>query len=137
MRRRTKARARALQALYAWEAQGHPGDAERFIRDLGVDDPFVRRLVDAVVAHRLEIDRQISDVMPNWRLDRLSAVDRNVLRLGTAELAYVGSAPGPVCIQEAIRLAERFGTSESPRFVNGVLDAVWRRLREEGAGITE
>ncbi|MGH7544700.1 MAG: transcription antitermination factor NusB [Gemmatimonadota bacterium] len=137
MRRRSKARTRALQALYAWEAQGHPPDAERFIHDLAVDDPFVHQLVAAVATHRAEIDRRIADVMPNWRLDRLSAVDRNVLRLGTAELAYVGQAPGPVCIQEAIQLAERFGTSESPRFVNGVLDAVWRRLREEGAGIPE
>lgn len=137
MRRRSKARARALQALYAWEAQGHPPDADRFITDLGVDDPFVRQLVRAVAQHRAEIDRRIADVMPNWRLDRLAAVDRNVLRIGTAELAYVGEAPGPVCIQEAIQLAERFGTSESPRFVNGVLDAVWKRLREEGARIPE
>lgn len=137
MRRRTKARARALQALYAWEAQGQPDAADRFVRDLGVTDPFVRSLVDAVLAHRSEIDRRISDVMPNWRLDRLSAVDRNLLRLATAEMAYLGETPGPVCIKEAIRLAERFGTAESPRFVNGVLDAVWKGLQGENAGIRE
>lgn len=126
-----------MQALYAWEAHGQPDEADRFVRDLGATDPFVRSLVDAVLAHRTEIDRTISEVMPNWRLDRLSAVDRNLLRLATAEMAYLGETPGPVCIQEAIRLAERFGTAESPRFVNGVLDAVWRRLRGEGAGIRE
>lgn len=133
MGRRSKARARALQALYAWEAQGYPDDVEQVTQDLGSTDPFVRDLVRAVVTHRPDIDQRISDVMANWRLDRLSAVDRSILRLATAEMAHLKHAPGAVCIQEAIRLAERFGTDESPRFVNGVLDAIFKRLTGGGA----
>lgn len=136
MRRRSRARARALQVLYAWEAQGHPRDLDRILRELGGDDPFVRELVEAVAAHREPVDLRIAEVMLDWRMERLSAVDRNILRLATAEIAHLGT-PGPVGIQEAIRLAERFGTDDSPRFVNGVLDAVWKRLLGEGAGLRE
>lgn len=134
---RSKARARALQALYAWEAQGPPGDVGRLLDELGTQDPFVRELVEAVLAHRGAIDRRLDEALANWRVERLSAVDRAILRLATAEMAYLGETPGPVCIQEAIRLADRFGTAESPRFVNGVLDAVWKRLQAEGAKLAE
>jgi N utilization substance protein B len=128
---RHRARARALQALYAWEAQGHPGDVERLAAEIAGDDPFARALVRAVAEHRDEIDRRIAEAATNWRIERMAAVDRNVLRLAIAEMLYLRDAPGPVCIHEAIRLAERFGTEASPRFVNGVLDAILRSLRAE------
>jgi N utilization substance protein B len=66
--------------------------------------------------------------MPNWRLDRLSAIDRNILRIGTVEMLRVRDVPPRVAIHEAIRLAERYGSEDSPGFVNGVLDAVSRRI---------
>ncbi|MBI4512498.1 MAG: transcription antitermination factor NusB [Gemmatimonadetes bacterium] len=134
MRRRTRARGRALQALYAWEARGFEGDPEAVADELSGGDAFVRELVRAVGDHRAEIDQRIVEVMPNWRLERLSAVDRNILRLATAEMMYGPETPAAVCIQEALRLADRFGGLESARFVNGVLDAIWKRLHAPEAG---
>ncbi len=66
--------------------------------------------------------------MDNWRLERLSAIDRAVLRIGAVELMWMDDVPPKVAIQEAIRLAEAYGGDESPRFVNGVLDALYKRL---------
>lgn len=133
MRLETRARARALQALYAWELRGESdlrGVAERIWDDLRVS-PDERRmagvLVRAVEAHRDALDGEITAVTTNWRLDRLGVIDRCVLRLAAAEMQY-GVAPVRVVIQEAVRLAERFGSEESARFVNGVLDAVARRI---------
>jgi N utilization substance protein B len=74
-----------------------------------------------------EIDQQLAAVTTNWRLERLSAIDRSVLRLAAAELR-IGETPPVTVIKEAIHLAERFGTDDSARFVNGVLDALARRL---------
>ncbi len=66
--------------------------------------------------------------MPNWRLERLSAIDRNILRIGTVEILAMPDVPPAVAIHEAVRLAERYGSADSPRFVNGVLDAVSRSV---------
>jgi N utilization substance protein B len=88
---------------------------------------FADRLVQYVAAHVRDIDASLVDVTTNWRLERLGAIERAVLRLASAELA-LGDAPPRVVLQEAIYLAERFGTERSARFVNGVLDAVARRM---------
>ncbi|NIQ57710.1 MAG: transcription antitermination factor NusB, partial [Gammaproteobacteria bacterium] len=74
--------------------------------------------------------------LTNWRLDRLSAIDRNVLRLAAAEMLFFDDVPPLVSIQEAVQLAEKYGTGESPRFVNGVLDALMRHqtARTSGGG---
>ena len=87
---------------------------------------YLARLVRAVAEHRAEIDRALQQALTNWRLERLSAIDRNILRLAAAEILFLEDVPAPVSIQEAIRLAEKYGTTESPRFVNGVLDALMR-----------
>ncbi len=79
-----------------------------------------------------EIDEVLRDIMPNWRLERLAAVDRNVLRIGAAELLHVDDVPPKVVISEAIALAEKYGGRESPRFVNGVLDAVYHDVAAAG-----
>ncbi len=73
-------------------------------------------------------DARIEACMPNWRLDRLSAIDRNILRIATAEMIAVDDVPHRVAIHEAIRLAERYGSDDTPGFVNGVLDAVGRQI---------
>ena len=86
----------------------------------------VERLVDAVAQHLPEIDRILEGALENWRLPRLGVVDRCVLRLGAAELLHLPDVPPRVAIQEAVRLAERYGSNESAGFVNGVLDAVYR-----------
>jgi transcription antitermination protein NusB len=132
MRIETRARARALQALYAWEMRGEQNldrVATQVWDDLAVT-PEERRiaglLVRAVANAGPELDSRLADRTTNWRLERLGAIERSVLRLGAAELLK-GDTPPRVAIQEAVRLAERFGTSASAKFVNGVLDAFARQ----------
>ncbi|HXY30953.1 MAG TPA: transcription antitermination factor NusB [Gemmatimonadaceae bacterium] len=131
-RTETRARARALQALYAWDVRGDQRLdvlAEQLWDELNMS-PEERRRADVLLARvihqREEIDGALRDVTTNWRLDRLGAIERSVLRLGAAELA-LGDTPAKVVIQEAVNLAERYGSAQSARFVNGVLDALARR----------
>jgi len=130
---RRRARARALQAVYAWDLVPDGGlhaVSERLWHDLAVnaeERAVAGPLVGGITRDLADIDADLSAVTTNWRLARLSAIDRSVLRLAAAELR-AGVTPPRVVIQEAIRLAERFGTTESARFVNGVLDALARRL---------
>lgn len=103
--------------------------AEQVWDDLAVN-PDERKiaaaLVRAVAAHSVQLDRDLTEVTTNWRLERVGAIERSVLRLGAGELGS-GQTPPRVVIKEAVRLAERFGSEESARFVNGVLDAYARR----------
>jgi N utilization substance protein B len=129
----TRARARVLQALYAWDLRsGEALDrvASQIWDDLSVP-PDERKLAGAFVRTLLkdgaELDRELTEVTTNWRLDRLGVIDRCVLRLGAAELKQ-GETPPRVVIQEAVHLAERYGTVKSAKFVNGILDALARRM---------
>lgn len=132
MRVESRGRARALQALYAWDVR--PGQdlykvADRVWFDLGVspeERKFASGIVKAYATSQRELDEGLVDVTDNWRLERIGAIERCVLRLGAAEIEQ-GETPPRVVIQEAVRLAERFGSSSSARFVNGVLDAYARR----------
>ena len=128
----TRGRARALQALYAADLRDLTKlrrIASHVFDDLAVsadEREFASRLV-ATVADRGELDAALSEVTANWRLERLGAIERSVLRLAAAEMAR-DETPVKVVLQEAVRLAERYGTARSARFVNGVLDAYARRL---------
>lgn len=93
---------------------------------------YAEALVRVVAANRPTLDRHIEAALTNWSLQRLSTVDRAILRIGTAELLFMDDVPGPAVIREAIRLAERYGTPRSPAFVNGVLDAVMKRAASAG-----
>ena len=129
---RRSGRAYALQLLYARD--GDPGTkldlaanswAGEF--ELEVDVPaqaFARDLVAAAVERATEIDELITSASKNWRIDRMSRVDRNILRLGACELVAFRDVPVKVVINEAVELAKRFGTAESSAFVNGVLDRI-------------
>jgi N utilization substance protein B len=129
---RRTGRAYALQLLYARD--GDPGTevvdvAARWASDLEleVDGPaqqFARELVGAAVTRAVEIDELITGSSKNWRIDRMSRVDRNILRLGACELLAFRDVPVKVVINEAVELAKRFGTAESSAFVNGVLDRI-------------
>ena len=134
----TRARSRALQALYAWDMRGGtqkggtPLDkvAQQVWDDLSVppeERQLAGLLVREVVTDGRQIDRDLEAVTANWRLERLGAIERSVLRLAAAELRR-GETPPRVVLQEAVRLAERYGSEQSARFVNGVLDALARRL---------
>jgi transcription antitermination protein NusB len=129
----TRARARALQALYAWDMRGGV-DLERVATQVWDDlaiTPDERRVAGPIVRYvaqkQRQLDDELADVTTNWRLERIGAVERCVLRMAAAELS-IGETPPRVVIQEAVTLAERFGSAQSARFVNGVLDALARRM---------
>ena len=135
---RTRARAWALQVHYSWESCGGEGTLRDALTTLLGNRrvsprrlPYVKRLLSLVDEHLPELDRTLHDALENWRLERLSAIDRGVLRLAAAELLYVDDVPPKVTIQEGIRLAEQYGGPDSPRFVNGVLDALYKRAQPE------
>jgi N utilization substance protein B len=130
----TRGRSRALQALYAWDVRGTPADLPRVAMnvwdDLAIppdERAFASALVQLVAVEHLGIDDELSEVTTNWRLDRLGHIERSVLRLAAAELMQ-GGTPPRVVIQECVRLAERYGTAHSARFVNGVIDALARKM---------
>ena len=132
MNRRHRARRLALQALSCLDVQGtkaREGVLE-FI-DESRDPPEVRQtargMLDAALADRDACDALVASHARHWGLDRLALVDRNILRLAVSELRG-GSTPRKVVITEALQLAKEFSTAESPRFINGVLDAIAKDL---------
>ena len=132
---RTRARSWVLHILYQWESRD-PGRPLAEVmeetlkrRRVAADRvPLVRRHVAALADHQAEVDHALLEAMENWRLDRLSRVDRAILRLAVAEMIFLEDVPPKVAIQEGIRLAGQYGGHGSSRFVNGVLDAVLRSL---------
>jgi N utilization substance protein B len=130
MTRRSRAREVALQLLFQLDA--NPGVSreaiERFARDRLRDVAliaFCLTLYDGVVLHRAEIDVKLTAAAENWRLVRMAGVDRNVLRLGAFEVLHTtDETPTAVAIDEAIEMARRYGSEDSPAFVNGVLDKI-------------
>jgi len=133
----TKARARALQLLYAWELSGAPtiesvvariaASHGRAVRGSGYDRGA--DLAAKAVAGLPEFDARIADAAEHWRLERVGVVERNILRLALAELDEA-STPARVVIDEAVKLAHWFAGARAPAFINGVLDAI---ARETGA----
>ncbi len=134
--RRTKARERALQALYQIDvaAEGIDDALGRFWRSFEPVEREVMTLAEAIVrgvaGHRRAIDDTIERVSTNWRLDRMAKVDRNVLRLAVYELLET-ETPVKVVINEAIELGKKYGSESSGAFVNGVLDKVAAGLPAE------
>jgi N utilization substance protein B len=127
MTRRSRAREVALQLLFMRDHNRNVerAAAERFVQDRLHDpavEPFCLGLYDGVVRHVEEIDRRLGEAAENWRLPRMATVDRNLLRLGAYELLFTPDTPAPVALDEIIELARRYGSAESPGFVNGVLD---------------
>jgi transcription antitermination protein NusB len=138
-RDRSRARAWALQVLYRWESAGAGetiGQALSRVLQTRRVAPQRLRYLDLVLQtlqdHLPEIDRALQAALENWRLERLSVMDRSILRLSAAELLFLDEIPPKVSIQEGIRMAEAYGGKDSPRFVNGVLDALYKRLPSQG-----
>ncbi|MDP3276489.1 MAG: transcription antitermination factor NusB [Deltaproteobacteria bacterium] len=146
---RRHAREAALQVLFSLDSlhrlTGDGGELEPEQIDRAINGywahlegaPDGREYADAIVRgvmkHLTEVDTAIREANPNWRLDRMGRVDRNVLRIATYEMVFGGEVPAEVAIDEAVDLARRFGTAESASFVNGTLDKVARlkgRLRK-------
>ena len=132
---RHRSREHALQTLYQWDMRKQPVDEsiEAFYGSLHTEegapppppDEFLEQLVRGTVEKAEEIDALISSHAEHWRLGRMPAVDRNLLRLAIYEMRHT-ETPAVVVIDEALELARRFSTEESVQFVNGVLDAVLR-----------
>lgn len=135
MSSRHRAREAALQILYRYDAPGSApkGDAplarelSQHFEHFGVPPAlrdFSARLVTGALRLRPELDTTLEALSENWRLSRMSAIDRSLLRLAAYELLHVTDTPATVVIDEAVELAKQFGTGDSPAFVNGLLDAL-------------
>jgi len=129
MTRRSRAREVALQLLFQHDhnAELEPAVVRDFLdRRLRLPEliRFAEEILNGVIQRRGEIDQRLAQVAENWSVERMAAVDRNVLRIGVFELLCQPDTPTKVIIDEAIELAKRYGSAESPAFVNGVLDRV-------------
>ena len=142
MAKRSQARVLAFQALHQLDVQG-----EGFLRELdfflGASESapdrvayvaYARTLIAGAWQRRQAIDDMIAAAAQHWQLHRLATVDRNILRMAVFELRYQHDVPPRVVIDEAVELAKRFSTRQSPGFVNGILDAILKR--QDGAGGT-
>lgn len=135
MKRRHKARRWVLQILYAWEVRGREASLRDTARDFfdrrrvaPETRAFAESLIQALADHIGDIDEHLAGGTEHWEMQRLAVIDRNVLRMALAEFLYFDDIPFKVTIDEAITLAGRYGGADSPRFVNGVLDALAHKL---------
>lgn len=125
---RRQARADALQILYQLDINTDIKAAsalqhfESYYSQRGPTDPFTQRIVTGTMEKLTEIDAVVTKYAENWRLDRMAAVDRNILRLGAYELFYCDDIPATVTINEMVEVAKQFGSESSPGFINGILD---------------
>jgi transcription antitermination protein NusB len=131
MTKRSRAREVALQLLFQHDHNKNVGrrEIEQFVADRLHEDAlqqFCLGLYDGFLSRSSDIDERLALAAENWRLPRMAGVDRNILRLGAYELLYAAETPAAVVLDEAIQLARRYGSADSPAFVNGVLD----RLRQ-------
>jgi N utilization substance protein B len=139
MKKRTKSRAWAVQVAYTMLLNKEPCTVilQEFFRWRRIGEQnrdLTVRLIKQLESNLEEVDKAIATHLKNWSPERLARLDRVILRLGVAELLYLDDIPPKVTINEYVELARLFGTEESPRFVNGVLDAVHRDIVAEAAG---
>ena len=134
--KRTKARERAVQALYQIDVAASDLDEalDRFWKSFEPVEREVRELAEeyvrGVATHRRAIDDEIESVSANWRLDRMAKVDRNVLRLAVFELQHRPDVPVKVVLNEAIELGKKYGSESSGAFINGLLDRLAQALAQ-------
>jgi transcription antitermination protein NusB len=134
MKERRKARELALQALYACEMsnEADPGDLLAYVAEEQAIASEAQRYARALALKTLESRERIDELLrthaANWELKRMAAIDRNILRMAVAELLFFPDVPYRVVMDEAVEIAKRFGTDDSGKFVNGVLDAIFRKL---------
>jgi N utilization substance protein B len=140
MSNRHLARTIAMQTLYQWDFTGkQTANVPQFIRqnleDFAPDfddKGFISELAENVIARIEEIDKIITKFAPDWPIEQITNVDRNILRIGVYELKFSDTVPSKVAINEAIELAKTFGGESSGRFVNGVLGAIFKDMMAKG-----
>jgi N utilization substance protein B len=135
MKSRTKARSVALQALYEIDLTGHSPQTvlEERLKDTPLEDDlseFCHQIVYGVLSQVKPLDEIIAQHAPEWPLDQVAVIDRNIIRIALWEFAVQGSTPIKVAINEAIELAKIYGSDSTPRFVNGVLGSLAARQNE-------
>ncbi|MDQ7838455.1 MAG: transcription antitermination factor NusB [Thermodesulfobacteriota bacterium] len=138
---RRKARESALQILYEMDLTGSGAEkaTSAFCASFKIPEQahdFCLRLVKGVDTHRGQIDTLVNGHSEHWRLNRMSRVDRNILRLAAFELLYCDDIPPKVTINEAVELGKKFGTEDSGPFINGILDAISHQLCQGGSDKT-
>jgi N utilization substance protein B len=138
MGQRHKARELALKCIYAYDSVGQDLDTvcESIIASSKLDQDsrnFAETLFRRIAASLETLDKEIAAHSKNWEIGRLAMVDKNILRMGICELHSFPEIPARVTINEAVELAKRFSTFESSKFVNGVLDAVYREIQQQEA----
>ena len=132
MRKRTLAREAALKVLYQAEITRRDIQlaSDNYWGELETIDQVVKEFSDRLIAgvklHAQEIDDKISQYATNWQLKRMAVIDRNVLRIGVFELLYTADIPPKATINEAVELAKKYGDLESSKFVNGILDKIYK-----------
>lgn len=133
---RTRARVWALQILYQWDVVNNKDSLSEMFEDVlltrkisNARIPYIKRIVSELDDQRELIDVALNEVLQNWRLERLSVIDRSILRIAALEMLCFPDIPPKVSILEGVRLAELYGGNESPGFVNGVLDALMPRVK--------
>jgi len=137
MKARTRARGVALQSLYEIDLVNHPAVQvfQDRLEEETLDDElaeFARQILFGVLPLREQLDRVIARYAPEWPLDQIAAIDRNILRVAVWEFAVTKCTPVKVAINEAVELAKLFGSDSAPRFVNGVLGSLAERQNEIG-----
>lgn len=128
-----------MQTLYEWDFNGRTADLasllkenfKQFAPDFS-DQGFSEAIIKGVMDHQADIDATITKYAPEWPLEQITIVDRNVLRIGVFELMFSKDVPPKVAINEAIEVAKGFGGESSGKFVNGVLGAIFRDLQAQG-----
>lgn len=129
-------REKSLQVLYAYEMSGDglQNLLDGILIDITTksDKEFSTKLVNTVIANRKELDTQISERVNNWEMDRIALIDRILLRIGIAEIFYFPDIPPKVSINEVIEIAKDYSTSNSGKFINGILDAILTDLKQSG-----
>jgi len=137
MGKRRSSRELALKFLYQFEL--NKGDLDEQIRlfleqNSSQEDVenFMKELVVSLIDKMEEIDEIIQKFSDHWILDRMTVIDRNILRMGTCELLFNFPTPPKVVINEAIDIAKKYGNEDSPEFINGILDKVYNEIRQKG-----
>ena len=129
-------REKTLQVLYAYELNGDGLTMliDGILTDLTseADLNFAKQLINKVVANKKELDEKIQERLANWEMDRIALIDRLLLRIGITELYYFPDIPPKVTINEVIEIAKDYSTSNSNKFINGILDAVLSDLKKSG-----
>jgi len=130
------AREKVLQALYAYELNGEGLTKHTDMMLLEVhnenDREFARKLINRIAANKNELEKKIMDRVSNWEVDRIAIIDKILLNIGIAEILYFEDIPPKVSINEVIDMAKEFSSSNSGKFINGILDAILSDLKKSG-----